>query len=528
MNTMGSTPRSTKKLDALLQEPPKHNLVSHFVLGEIIDHISLIHDDFPEVDIPLLKDHLWEIRNKNVKPEGHLRGFLKVFEKTKVFEDAFEELDDTMKVQLRTFMAGGGEHVVMAAGRMGNAFFLPPSPAVKHHFREMAKDVDEKVGELFHIKGHSNGVNETNGIALREVEKVHEQVRKIQEKVDKVHEKVGQILHHDDHPNNVNGNANGIPIREVEMVHEQVRKIQEKVDKVHERVGQILHHDDHSNDINGSAADQEAFDEFAVKPYVANGHVEHVKEGLNNLFHHEKHDSTASSNTTNCSALDEFEVEPVTHEHIEQDTSSTSADDFAVKPVTHEHIEKDASNTSADQFAAKLFTHEQIAADISSTAGFPRIFENHAETKTMEVYDNKEFQNWGQSVRNTPRWTFVPRTVLGLQNLVKWAKIHDFRVRCGGYRHSWSRTFSQEKQILVSLLNLEEVTKLPDAMSIEPEYIDPENELKIIHFAAPPGVVASKDKALVRVGVSVTNEQFRRWAVENDKWTLPVDVILVE
>ena len=65
-------------------------------------------------------------------------------------------------------------------------------------------------------------------------------------------------------------------------------------------------------------------------------------------------------------------------------------------------------------------------------------------------------------------------------------------------------------------------------MSIEPEYIDPENELKIIHFAAPPGVVASKDKALVRVGVSVTNEQFRRWAVHNDKWTLPVDVILVE
>jgi hypothetical protein len=33
-------------------------------------------------------------------------------------------------------------------------------------------------------------------------------------------------------------------------------------------------------------------------------------------------------------------------------------------------------------------------------------------------------------------------------------------------------TFSQNKQILISLLNLEEVTKMPDAMSIEehPEY----------------------------------------------------------
>jgi len=78
-------------------------------------------------------------------------------------------------------------------------------------------------------------------------------------------------------------------------------------------------------------------------------------------------------------------------------------------------------------------------------------------------------------------------------------------------------------------LNLEEVTKLPDPLSIEPEYLDPENELKVIQLASPPGLVASSaEKALVRVGVSVTNEQFRRWAVENNKWALPVDVILVE
>lgn len=132
-------------------------------------------------------------------------------------------------------------------------------------------------------------------------------------------------------------------------------------------------------------------------------------------------------------------------------------------------------------------------------------------------------------MQNTPHWTFVPKTVLGLQNLVKWAKIHEYRVRCSGYRHSWSSTFSADKQILVSLLNLEQVTKLPDPMSILPERIDHDNELKSIQLAAPPGVTASNvDKALVRVGVSVTNEQFRRWAVANDRWTMPVDVILVE
>jgi hypothetical protein len=119
--------------------------------------------------------------------------------------------------------------------------------------------------------------------------------------------------------------------------------------------------------------------------------------------------------------------------------------------------------------------------------------------------------------------------VLGLQNLVKWAKVNEYRVRCAGYRHSWSSTFSEDKQILVSLLNLEEVTRIPDPMSILPECIDPNNELKSIQLASPDGVTTSSaDKALVRVGVAVTNEQFRRWAVKNDKWTMPVDVILVE
>lgn len=41
-------------------------------------------------------------------------------------------------------------------------------------------------------------------------------------------------------------------------------------------------------------------------------------------------------------------------------------------------------------------------------------------------------------------------------------------------------------------------------------------------------IKATEGKQLARVGVSVTNEMFRRWAVNGNKWTLPVDVILVE
>lgn len=449
---MGSSPSPIKKLDQLLPNPPRENLVSHFILGEIIDHIDLIHADFPEVDVPLLKHHLWKIRNKDLHPEAHLRGFLKAFKETKVFKDAFDELDAGMKVQLNTFIAGGSEEVILAAGGKGNTFHLPSSPAVKHHFREVTKKVEEKVESLFHYDGHANGANRLNGIAIRQAEKVHEKVLRVQEKVDKAQEKV--------------------------------QKVQEKVDKVQEQVEKLFHHEHYEHAVNGNAAKEDVVDEFAVKPPASIGHVDKVKEDFGKLFHHEKLPPATNGDPPNGHALDEF----------------------AVKPVANGHVE--------DQ--------------ILSTAGFPRIFEDQAKTRTMEVYGNKEFQNWGQSVRNTPLWTFVPKTVLGLQNLVKWAKLHDFRVRCGGYRHSWSTTYSENKQILVSLLNLEEVTKIPDAMSIEAEYIDPENELKIIKLEGPPGVVAQPGKALVRVGVSVTNEQFRRWAVANDKWTLPVDVILVE
>ncbi|KAI9641121.1 hypothetical protein NHQ30_010551 [Ciborinia camelliae] len=170
--------------------------------------------------------------------------------------------------------------------------------------------------------------------------------------------------------------------------------------------------------------------------------------------------------------------------------------------------------------------------------GSPRIWENEKGTRIMEVHKNALFQNWGNSVENTPLYTFVPTTILGLSNLVKWAKVEGYRVRCSGYRHSWSNTFSQDKQVLVSMLNLESVEKTPDVMSITKEKgevdVDGDgvvdvNELKSIELEPQiEGLLAEEGKMLCRVGAAVTNEQFRRWAVGHGKWALPVDVILVE
>lgn len=131
------------------------------------------------------------------------------------------------------------------------------------------------------------------------------------------------------------------------------------------------------------------------------------------------------------------------------------------------------------------------------------------------------------SVGNTPCLTFVPTKVLGLQNLVRYAIENKKRVRCAGYRHSWSPVFADDNEILVSMINLKQATELPDPHVILPNAASNlTNELKTIELVAEPESGAKT--ALVRVGAAVTTEEFRRWSVGTEKWTLPSDVILGE
>ncbi|KAK8038297.1 hypothetical protein PG994_015064 [Apiospora phragmitis] len=159
----------------------------------------------------------------------------------------------------------------------------------------------------------------------------------------------------------------------------------------------------------------------------------------------------------------------------------------------------------------------------------PQIWEDEAKSKEVKVYPQDEFENWGQTVKNTPQYTFLPTTVLGVQNLVRWCAPNNLHVRCAGYRHSWSPIFSQDNEVLVSFVDLTQVTSLPDPMSIQPGnftgMVGPDiSELKTIEFKENLG----PKKQLCRIGAGVTNEEFRRWALKNKTWALPVDVILVE
>jgi hypothetical protein len=150
-----------------------------------------------------------------------------------------------------------------------------------------------------------------------------------------------------------------------------------------------------------------------------------------------------------------------------------------------------------------------------------------ADGSPVWCVDGARFRNWGRTVLNTPAVTFVPRTKHGVREVVKWASANKKRVRAAGYRHSWSDVFSADGQVLVSMLPPEVVGRLPAA---QPP-IDPQNELQGIRLVGrvrEDGVT----KALCRIGAATTNEQFRRWCLDEGggawAWTVPLNVIMVE
>ncbi|WP_225728944.1 MULTISPECIES: FAD-binding protein [unclassified Nocardia] len=162
---------------------------------------------------------------------------------------------------------------------------------------------------------------------------------------------------------------------------------------------------------------------------------------------------------------------------------------------------------------------------LNNASGHPEVSES--DGTPMGCVFAHDFANWGLTVGNRPAVTFLPRTRGGIQNLVRWAREHDKRVRVAGYRHSWTDIFGEDGCVLISLLPLREAEQIPSF----PTPLDPANELQginIVGTIAEDGVT----KALCRIGAGTTNEQFRQWCLSDSggrwQWTLPLNVIMVE
>ena len=53
-----------------------------------------------------------------------------------------------------------------------------------------------------------------------------------------------------------------------------------------------------------------------------------------------------------------------------------------------------------------------------------------------QLYINAEFSNWGGTVHNTPKLTYVPSTVGQIELIVQVAKKFNLSVRCSGFSQS--------------------------------------------------------------------------------------------
>lgn len=157
------------------------------------------------------------------------------------------------------------------------------------------------------------------------------------------------------------------------------------------------------------------------------------------------------------------------------------------------------------------------------------LYNDENQCEEIPLYVDEEFQNWGRTVKNTPHLTFVPSTVYGIQQIVKYAKSKNMNVRASGYRHSWSSIFGSDGQIVISTLSLFQATTLPNIDSLPgSDYFVQDTELNSITLV---GQVQKGQKRLVRVGTATTNQMFRRWCNQQEldvASTLPLNVIMVE
>jgi len=141
------------------------------------------------------------------------------------------------------------------------------------------------------------------------------------------------------------------------------------------------------------------------------------------------------------------------------------------------------------------------------------------------LYINAEFSNWGGTVHNTPKLTYVPSTVGQIELIVQVAKKFNLSVRCSGFRHSWSPIFGRDGEILISMLGIRTVTQLPN-LTAQPWTLAPPNELEELSIAG--GKPRTRGNKLVRIGCAATNERLRQWCIENKTCTIPLNVIMVE
>ncbi len=183
------------------------------------------------------------------------------------------------------------------------------------------------------------------------------------------------------------------------------------------------------------------------------------------------------------------------------------------------------SNPS-NQTPSQASTYPQYRTS-KATSIVPPIEEDGSQIQ----HDKTLFQNWGKSIKNTPVYTFFPKTKVGVANIVTWANQLGKRVRVSGYQYTEARLFSDDNQILISLIS----DHTTDNLSSPHSPLNRANQLQDIQLVGKVFKENGQFKHLCKIGAATTNEQFRQWVMDRfykhgtpHTWTLPLNVTLLE
>lgn len=141
-----------------LPKPHVGKLNDHFILGEIIDHVSLVLPAFPDVDVLELRRQLNAHRKEQANPQQRTRGFLQAFQHTTGFQNAFGQMDHRMKGQLQAFIDGKLAEDVVKDGSLHTR----PYPTTKYRSRlsgffdflfRVEQNVGRRLANVFEGKG---------------------------------------------------------------------------------------------------------------------------------------------------------------------------------------------------------------------------------------------------------------------------------------------------------------------------------------------------------------------------------------
>lgn len=71
--------------------------------------------------------------------------------------------------------------------------------------------------------------------------------------------------------------------------------------------------------------------------------------------------------------------------------------------------------------------------------------------KAVAVHRGDRLRSWGKTVEARPEHAFAPESVVGAQNIARFAKREGLRARVAASRHSWSSAFGKSGEALIAL-----------------------------------------------------------------------------